>query len=174
MMTSFPEEQRIIRIIEDKARKLASEKKMDLVFYIIFLRHRGPEIAYVSPLNCAINQMIDIKLNSMYIRSSERFLLVMTFHEYCHFLYYLFTPEIKNKIETLYSEKKIPNWRGNAIEDFCDLFGYYIVDKSTGDPELDQFLEEVIIFTNHELLNSRMQKASKMPVHYHDMNWRPF
>ena len=174
LITTFPEKQRIIREIEDKARKLASEKNMELVFYIMFQRIQGSEIAHICPLDCAINQAIDIKLDSKYVRSSERFLLVLTFNEYSHMLYFFFNPEIKKEIETLYSKKKIPNWHGVALEDFCDLFGYYIVDKSTGDPELDRFLEEVITYTNHKLLNSRMWKASKMPDHYKDMNWRPW
>jgi hypothetical protein len=170
--TSFDEKQHIIRIIEDKSRKLALEKRLDCVIYILFYRIEGPEIAHVIPLDCAINQAIDIRLNSDYVRSPEKLLLVMTFHEYCHFLYYLFTPEILKKIETFYSEHKIPNWRNDVKEAFCDLFGYYVVDKSTGDPDLDRFIEEIITFTNHELKNSRMWKASEMPDHYHNIDWR--
>jgi len=151
------------------ARKLAVERGLNFAFYTILSKGRGSKFSTLAKIDRAKslkNRSINIIFFSRVLMDSEKEIKVTIFHEYCHFLYAYADP-LHSKIKKFYHSGRFPNRRNSVEEDFCDLFGYYIVDNDTGDQEIDSFLEEYIHLTYQIITNDPFN--GKLPLERN--NW---
>lgn len=128
-----------LKLLEEKAKKIADEKKIPFPFQCEIKYQRGKSFYSVGcsyRKDIKINGKFPIYIYSSYTMLSEIEILLTIFHEYGHFVYDFAQPNAKIQLNRLFIEKKFPILtKGGLVEDFSECFAniivknLYLVDK---------------------------------------------
>jgi len=177
-ITSHAKKRKYLDRITLEARKIAVERGLCFAFFTILSYNHGSTnevIAQIDWYQSRLNRAIDILFFAHLVMAPEKYIKITIFHEYCHFLWKYAPEPILWDIVTLFRTGRYPHIHNDVEEDFCDLFGYYIVDRDVGDQEINLFIEEFICITCQNIENMKIEnmeiknwmlKVSDMPESY--------
>jgi hypothetical protein len=170
--TSYDKKSKYLEQVTLDSRKIAIERGLRFTFFTMLSNRHGSSFWVIAQINTnksRLNRAIDMWFFSHLVMAPEHYVKVTIFHEYCHFLIKYAPKSIVDEIEKLHNARKFPHLHDKLEEDFSDLFGYYIVDKDTGNREINLFLDEFIRITDQNIAKENwIWKASEMPETYLD------
>ena len=170
--TPYKKKREYLDRITFESRKIAIDRGLIFAFFTLISYGRGSSYETIAQINWEksyIHRAVDIVFFTRLIMAPEHYIKITIFHEYCHFLMKAIPNPMIWQMAKFYSTNRFPHLHNDMEEDFCDLFGYYIVDKDTGDQELNSFLEEFI--RNTEAIIDKQNwifRAVEMPDYYLD------
>jgi hypothetical protein len=144
-ITPSDKKQKIRDAIERNAKILALKKGLDISFNSSIQQLPYRTLGSIDSHQTKIERHINFEVNSRYI-CARKAILHTIFHEYSYFLM-LYSSELDGDLVRLYASDTIPKYRDIPEEDFCDAFSRFIIDGTSGNPDLDIFIEKFIEVT---------------------------